>query len=283
MKGFNNIGNTCYLNAGLQMLVHNRDFCNLIISLSSKSNILDKIATFIKEYHNGTGGVITPSIVKTLAADRNSMFSGSQQQDSSEFIIFFLDYLNIEINKVLPDNRNVLDKIFEIHMTTSTKCKVLSCLTVSNVIEKPTLLMLDVNGECTSLDECYALTKQKVKLDGDEKYFCEKCDKKRIASQRKEITHWPNNLIVWLRRFQQNGRRLSKYSQEIMIPISWKQNYKLTGIVYHMGNLFGGHYVYAGIVNNKWYLFNDASVSELGLNELAKIVNNGYIYYYAKE
>ena len=139
MKGFNNIGNTCYLNSGLQMLVHNKDFCNLIISLSDKSAILDQVAAFIKEYHDGAGGVITPSIIKKLVAERNSMFSGSQQQDSSEFIIFFLDYLNIEINKVLPDNRNVLDKIFEIHMTTSTKCKVLSCLTVSNVIEKPTL------------------------------------------------------------------------------------------------------------------------------------------------
>jgi len=283
MKGFNNIGNTCYLNSGLQMLVHNKDFCNLIISLSDKSAILDQVAAFIKEYHDGAGGVITPSIIKKLVAERNSMFSGSQQQDSSEFIIFFLDYLNIEINKVLPDNRNVLDKIFEIHMTTSTKCKVLSCLTVSNVIEKPTLLMLNVNDECTSLDECYALSKQKVKLDGEEKYFCEKCDKKRIASQRKEITHWPNNLIVWLRRFQQNGRRFSKYSQEIMIPITWRQNYKLTGVVYHTGNLFGGHYVYAGMVNNKWYLFNDTSVSELGKNELAQIVNNGYIYYYTKE
>ena len=174
MKGFNNIGNTCYLNSGLQMLVHNKDLCNLIISLSNKSTVLDQIATFIKEYHDGNSGSITPSIIKSLVSERNDMFSGFQQQDSSEFIIFFLDYLNIEINKVLPDNKNVLDKIFEINMTTSTKCKVLSCLTVSNVIEKSTLLMLDVNEECSSLDECFALSKQKVKLDGEEKYFCEK-------------------------------------------------------------------------------------------------------------
>ena len=36
------------------------------------------------------------------------------------------------------------------------------------------------------------------------------------------------NLIVWLRRYEQRGNRLSKYSQEIEVPVVWKNNYKLT-------------------------------------------------------
>ena len=43
MKGLVNIGNTCYLNAGLQMLLQNNDFCLLIIKYSSESEILNKI------------------------------------------------------------------------------------------------------------------------------------------------------------------------------------------------------------------------------------------------
>ena len=50
-------------------------------------------------------------------------------------------------------------------------------------------------------------------------------------------------------------------------------------MVFHSGNLYGGHYVYAGNVNDKWYLFDDSSISELNNNALARIVNNGYIYY----
>jgi len=281
MKGFNNLGNTCYLNSGLQMLIQNKDLCNIILSLQDKSEVLNQLSNFIKDYHNNSEGTISPTFIKELVSERNSMFMGFQQQDSSEFIVFFLDFLNNEINKVLT-NKNLLDKLFEIHITTFTKCKVLSCLTISNSIEKSTMLMLDVNNDCNSLDDCYKLSKEKIKLDGDDKYYCDKCKKKRVASQRKEITEWPTNLIVWLRRYQQDGMKFSKYSQEIMAPIQWRHDYKLKGVVFHSGNLYGGHYVYAGLVDEKWYLFNDSSVSELSHNSLANIVNNGYIYYYTK-
>lgn len=281
MKGFNNLGNTCYLNSGLQMIIQNKDLCNIISALANKSPILNSYNEIINEYYNGTGGSISPKIVKELASGRNSIFFGFGQQDSSEFIIFFLDLLNNEVKKVLG-NKGLVDKLYEIEIKTNTKCKVLSCLNVSSNIEKSTMLMLDVDEDCSVLDDCYNLSLKRVKLDGSEKYFCEKCDKKRIASQRKEIESWPNHLVVWLRRFKQNGNRLSKYSQEIRVPIEWREGYQLTGIVFHSGSLHGGHYVYVGKVDGKWYLFNDSSVSLVDNNALVNFINNGYIYYFTK-
>lgn len=284
MKGFDNIGNTCYLNAGLQLLIQNRDLCNIVLSFRDKSNILKIVAKLIEEYYNDKNCSINPIEIKKLVTSRNRIFNGFQQQDSSEFIIFFLDLLNSEINKIIP-NKNLLDKIYELQITTSTKCKVLECLTVSTNNELSTMLMLEVSSECNTLDDCYRISKQKIKLEGDDKYYCEKCKKKRIASQKKEITKWPKNLIIFLRRFNQTGSRMSKFSQEIKVPIEWRHDYKLKGVVYHSGSLHGGHYVYAGldiIQNGKWRLFNDSSVSELSNNALANIVNNGYIYYFTK-
>jgi len=284
MKGFDNIGNTCYLNAGLQLLIQNRDLCNIVLSFKDKSNILKIVAKLIEEYYNDKNCSINPIEIKKLVTSRNRIFNGFQQQDSSEFIIFFLDLLNSEINKIIP-NKNLLDKIYELQITTSTKCKVLECLTVSTNNELSTMLMLEVSSECNTLDDCYRISKQKIKLEGDDKYYCEKCKKKRIASQKKEISKWPKNLIIFLRRFNQTGSRMSKFSQEIKVPIEWRHDYKLKGVVYHSGSLHGGHYVYAGldiIQNGKWRLFNDSSVSELSNNALANIVNNGYIYYFTK-
>lgn len=282
MKGFNNLGNTCYLNSGLQLLIQIKDLCNLIHTLSSKNSVLKKLSEFINEYYNLSNGSLDPKYVKDLVSQRNNIFEGFQQQDSSEFIIFFLDFLNAEVNKILP-GKNVVDNLFQVEETTTTKCKVLSCLNTSNNIEKSTILMLNINSDCATLDDCFRFSKQRVKLEGDNKYFCDKCQKNRIASQRKEITKWPKNLIVWLRRYEQKGTRLSKHNQEIRVPIIWRNDYKLKGVVFHSGNLFGGHYIYAGCVNNEWYLFNDSSVSKLEINSLKNLVDNGYIYYYSRE
>ena len=281
MKGFNNLGNTCYLNSGLQMIIQNRDLCRIVSALSPKSEILNEFNKIITEYYDGNSGSISPKSVKNLASGRNSIFFGFNQQDSSEFIVFFLDLLNNEVKKVL-DNKNLIDKLYELEIKTNTKCKAMSCLKTSSNLERSTMLMLNVDEDCENLDDCYKLSLQRVKLEGDEKYHCENCDKKRIASQRKEVSIWPAHLIVWLRRYRQNGTRLSKYSQEIRVPVEWREGYQLKGVVFHSGSLHGGHYVYAGKVDDKWYLFNDSSVSELNNNALVNIINNGYIYYFTK-
>ena len=166
MKGFDNIGNTCYLNAGLQLLIQNRDLCNIILAFKDRSNLLKIVANLIEEYYNDKNCSINPIEIKKLITNKNKIFNGFQQQDSSEFIIFFLDLLNSEINKIIP-NKNLLDKIYEIQITTSTKCKVLECLTVSTNNELSTMLMLEVNSECNTLDDCYRISKQEIKLEGD--------------------------------------------------------------------------------------------------------------------
>ena len=46
MKGFKNLGNTCYLNSAVQLLMNVPEFCNVILQNYSKSNEL----TLLKKY-----------------------------------------------------------------------------------------------------------------------------------------------------------------------------------------------------------------------------------------
>ena len=282
MKGFNNIGNTCYLNSGLQMMVQNTNLCNLIYKYKDRSDILNNISNFIYEYYNSNKNSLTPKLIKNYVAETNNIFAGFGQQDSSEFILFFINLINDEINKVSSKKDKVYN-IFGFNIHTRFKCKVIDCLNISTNNTKEIFLELDINDTCNVLDDCYRLFKSRTVLDDDNKYFCEKCNKKRKASKRTSITHYPNDLIIVLKRFKFNGRRYEKNNQEIKIPTEWKQGYILNGFCFHSGSVNGGHYTYVGLNNDEWYLYNDSSVSKLNDNELKRYIHYGYVYWFHKD
>ena len=279
MKGFQNIGNTCYLNAGLQMLVRNKELCNIILKYSSHSPILNIIGEFIVEYYNDDNSSIAPHTIKKIVEERKDLFIGYQQQDSTEFIVFFLDVIDMEIKKI--NNIEEVQNLFGVKINTRTKCKIKSCLTISNKLEFNNFIMLDLNHEMKSLDDAYREFKSGEKLEGDEKYYCANCKAKRIASKRYNVEEWPHHIVVWLKRFKQVGNSITKMNQHLDIPLDWRYNMKLEGAVIHYGGLHGGHYVYVGKHIDKWYLFDDSNVAEIpNENKLKDILQFAYCLYY---
>lgn len=279
IKGFSNIGNTCYLNAGLQMIIHNKDLCNLIILNKKNNKILETLSNFIIEYYNTTSDSIVPNKIKDYIEKTNKMFKGSKQHDSSEFIFYLLDLINDELNN---QQCNLLNTLYEVTSNIKIKCKLRSCLNISEHTEKSNYLLFDIKDSFTNLDDCYNEYKSRIKFEGDELYFCENCNDKRVASKRLQIINWPKHLIIILKRFNQNNEKVSKNNTNIHIPEIWKYDYKLKGIIYHSGSLNGGHYIYIGKHNNIWYSFNDNFVSTVNINDFNKFKNNGYIYYFEK-
>ena len=118
-------------------------------------------------------------------------------------------------------------------------------------------------------------------LKEDNRYLCDKCKAKRIASKRIHLTNWKKYLIVCLKRFTYDSKgNLKKNNSEITCPYFWRHNYILVGGVIHHGSLNGGHYVYFGRYDKKWFLFNDSNVSELPINHVDKLKKNAYILLY---
>ena len=82
IKGLNNMGNTCYLNAGFQMLVQNDDFCDLVHQQTHPEML--ELSKFIKEYKdNKNDSAVAPRIVKQMVDTANPIFRGNNQHDSS--------------------------------------------------------------------------------------------------------------------------------------------------------------------------------------------------------
>ena len=93
------------------------------------------------------------------------------------------------------------------------------------------------------------------------------------------IESWPNNIIIALKRFNNNS---TKNNKDIDIPINWRHGYKLKGGIVHIGSNFGGHYIYFGKKNGIFYIFNDSGINEISNKDLNKLLKKSYILHYNK-
>jgi ubiquitin C-terminal hydrolase len=265
------------------MLMANKDLCKLIIQYEKQDNLLKTISDFIVQYYGNKNSVLNPVTIKKIVESRKNIFMGFRQNDSPEFVLTLLDIIDDTIKKVDKESKGI-EPIYMLDIQDIIKCKYIPCLKSNVVPGKNLFLMLDIEKEFKTLDDCYRNFKQSIKLDNDEKYYCDNCKVKRIASKKTEIVNWSNHLIVWLKRFSRVGEsRWTKNDQLINIPIKWRHDLLLQGAIIHSGNLSGGHYIYVGKIDDDWYLFNDSSVTKINNEEqLTNYLNRAYMLYYKK-
>lgn len=130
-------------------------------------------------------------------------------------------------------------------------------------------------------------------------WFCTKgCNKETESATRKtNLCTLPPVLIFQLKRFSEaNGRKYKSY-QEVLFPLnglnlsklsvekfrtSSAYIYDLVAVSNHIGTSSGGHYTtYARqLADDKWYHFDDTSVSEIQSTEV--ISKNAYLLLYIR-
>ncbi|EPY49789.1 ubiquitin carboxy terminal hydrolase Ubp1 [Schizosaccharomyces cryophilus OY26] len=113
--GINNIGNTCYMNSALQCLFHTYELSEYFIQdrykgeinstnpLGMKGKVALAYANLLKQANNNgvSGPSLSPFTLKYIVSEFNSSFAGYSQNDSQEFIAFFLDGLHEDLNRVI--------------------------------------------------------------------------------------------------------------------------------------------------------------------------------------
>merc|ERR550537_1903632 len=117
-------------------------------------------------------------------------------------------------------------------------------------------------------------------LTGKDKYFCEHCKRKNDCEKRILFAELPEVLCVHLKRFRYdagwfNGSKNSKVvtfpvgehldlSKYLDDPPNHPVEYRLVGLIQHIGSMGSGHYI--AYCNHKrkfqeWYEFDDVHVS----------------------
>jgi ubiquitin C-terminal hydrolase len=153
-------------------------------------------------------------------------------------------------------------------------------------------LPIPENNKSPSLLDCFDLYTQGEILDGDNSVFNETTRKKEAA--KKNLVFWslPTIMVIDIKRFNASNKKnqilvdfplselnLSKY------VIGYNKDtyiYDLYGVCNHSGSVLGGHYTaFVKNANNKWYHYNDTSVSEVAMEQQI-ITPKAYCFFYRK-
>lgn len=257
--------------------------------------------------------------IVSLKEGINLNFVGNGQNDVQEFLLFLIDKMHNGICRKVNINitgkvKNDLDKCALEAMKTwkiyfkdnySIFIDLFYCQNSSRIYDlDKKLLSTNYDPICyhtipipeidnPNIYDCLDLfTTMELIDDKDNLYFNEKT--KEYIKFHKEIKFWslPKVLIIVLKRFMNNG---SKITSTVDFPLSSlnlskycvgykKQNniYDLVAVSNHTGSLQGGHYfAYCKMSDDKWYNFNDNTVSRINKNNI--ISSNAYCLFYIKK
>lgn len=293
LTGLRNLGNTCYMNSILQCLCNtptmaeyfNKNCYMVDINRSNilghKGEVAEEFGVIMKALWAGLYKCVSPRDFKITIGKINEQFAGYDQQDSQELLLFLMDGLHEDLNKInerkrykeeendhLDDepaavmawskhkalNDSIIVALFQGQFKSTVQCQ--TCHRKSRTFETFMYLSLPLasTSKC-SLQDCLRLFSKEERLTDNNKVFCRHCKAHRDSTKKLEIWKVPPILLVHLKRFSYEGRWKQKLQTSVDFPldsldlaqyvIGPKQNLKkycLYGVSNHYGGLDGGHY-----------------------------------------
>ena len=297
--GLNNLGNICYMNTALQILIHCPIFISQLNALTITSSKVITMNLFNMCVNmSKSGKAYSPIEIKKTFAEKHSEYIGYNQHDSMEFCRILLDDISRENNLISTEeakkvkyeelstknkNKYEISKQYDmlyrrkensfiislfypqIVNTFTCKCGYIS-YSFEKLIDIPLLLNEEKETSLESLIDNY-FTEENFKWESK----CDNCKQKEIHNKSTRIINLPNVLIFSLQRINERlhikNNSVVSFKEEINIKkycddsISYKESgYSLFGISNHCGSIDFGHYFANCKINGQWYEFNDSNV-----------------------
>uniref|UniRef100_A0A6C0JUX4 USP domain-containing protein n=1 Tax=viral metagenome TaxID=1070528 RepID=A0A6C0JUX4_9ZZZZ len=329
--GLSNVGNSCYINSCIQCLSHTYELNELLDSLDILACKPGPDTTILYEWDilrkmmwkqncNITPGSFIRAIHHVAYAKQNTMFSGYQQNDIQEFLLFLMDCIHTSIARKVVMNvtgtttselddlakscyemmtqmysnnySEIIQLFYGIHVTVLESVTNGSRLSIKPEPFFILSLYLPLNKENPTLYDCIDEFCKVERLEGENAWWNDSINQKQNVDKRLLFWSFPDIFIIHLNRLTNDG---NKDTRKMMFPLKDlnltqyvkgynKQSsiYDLYGVCEHSGDLFHGHYISKiRISDGQWYTFNDLNVSPIDENNV--IDSNAYCLFYRKK
>jgi ubiquitin carboxyl-terminal hydrolase 9/24 len=296
--GLKNLGCTCYMNSLLQQFFMIPSVREGVLSIpdsqlqSNDESILYQLKCVFaglkssdRQFHN------PKDLTMVFKNYDNQVMNVLEQMDVDEFFNLLMDRLEPYMKQTK------YERLFKYHFAGQTANELIckGCPHSSEKHETYTSIILQVKNKRSILESLEEFINGEM-LEGDNAYFCEKCNKKVNTLRRQCIKKLPRVLVLVLKRFDFDYDEMIKlkvndycefpfeldmkpYTQEYLhskenegAEVKFKSDeyykYNLRGVIIHTGTADSGHY-YSIIKNEaKWYEFNDIHVTDYDVEDL---------------
>lgn len=336
LSGLINTGNKCYSNSILHCLMHTLKLTDYLLSNKLKNDsiecnfkgnneykvIISYIQLLLSNWNFNE--LKNPTSFNNIITTFLGKYNNNQQHDSYEYLLDILDLfnkglsykINVRITGDIKTDTDYLMKESILYWKNKYENNYSEIINIFNGLTLNLIECINCKYKSSTFFECYNSlnidlgpnnTNSCLLTDCIDNYFnvsyiddwtCEKCSK-RGCTKKLNIWTLPNYLIIQLKRFDNNGNKLTNFVDfsidqldltKYICPLKSDPNnyiYSLYAINYHVGNIQTGHY-WSSVknLNNNWYIFNDGNISRYSSNGDLKtqlVTSDAYILFYYRK
>ncbi|XP_071871769.1 ubiquitin carboxyl-terminal hydrolase 8 isoform X1 [Bombus fervidus] len=284
---------------------------------NTQGQVVEEVAQVIKALWRGQYKSISPHDLKIAVGQYKLQFESYEQQDSHEFLTFLLDWMHNDLkknckvplemtvaekawDKAMDSQKSIISDLFFGQLRSTITCSFCKQSSTTYEIFNSLTMSLPHANRCT-LNDCILKFVSGQKVVG---WKCPKCQTPREATKKFDFVKLAPIMVIHLNRFAESGGWLEKRNTAVDFPLtdfnlkpylvadsssatisnirSYNYSYSLYAMSNHYGTMEGGHYTAfcKNATQNKWYKYDDQTVTEVTVNQVRSQNTNAYLLFY---